>query len=159
MTEAVLNLLPAFPLFAQPLQAARLSAEDPFQISYQESRVFTVSREELVMMLYDGALKFSRRALEALERNDRAALQYNLLRAIKIVHYLDMSLDMQRGQDVAKNLARLYDYIKRRLGASQRSQQREGLDDGMRILNHLRETWRQAFAEGKTDAEPVKTAH
>lgn len=159
MTEAVLNALPPFTMFAYPLQAVRLSSEDPFKISYQESKIFTASREELVMMLYDGALKFSRRALEAIERSDKSAQQYNLLRALKIVHYLDMSLDMQRGQEVAKNLARLYDYIKRRLSASQNVPQKEGLEDGMRILNHLRETWQLAFAGEKADSQTAKAAN
>ncbi|MEW6517303.1 MAG: flagellar export chaperone FliS [candidate division FCPU426 bacterium] len=145
MTEAVLNMMTMFPPLAPPLQAVRLAAEDPFQISYQESRVFTASREELVLMLYDGALKFTNRGLEALRNGDRPAMNYNLLRAQKIVHYLDMSLNMQQGEEVAKNLARLYDFIKRRLGECQRSQEREPGEEALSILKHMRETWQQAF--------------
>ena len=76
------------------MQSARLNAEDSMQVSYLETSVFTASREELILMLYDGALKFIRRGLYAIEEKDFPGMNYNLLRAQKIVHYLNLSLDI-----------------------------------------------------------------
>lgn len=115
--------------------------DDPFKNSYRENEVFTASREELVLMLYDGALKFMRFGLLAIEENDRPKVGYHVLRAQKIIHYLDMSLDMDAGKEVAQNLSNLYDYVNRKLFECQRHRQAEPLEAAKQVIETLREAW------------------
>lgn len=152
MSEAILNPLPFFGPMTEPLEAIRLNLEDQLQVSYQESHVFTASREELVLMLYDGAAKFIQRGLQALEDRDTPGSQYNLLRAQKIVHYLNMSLDVDQGQEIARNLARLYDFVNYRLSLSHRDLDPQAAEEALRVVNLLRQAWSQTFSSQGGDA-------
>lgn len=115
------------------------------QISYQENLVNTASREELVLMLYDGVLKFIRRGVYAGQENDFSAMSYNLLRAQKIIHYLDISLDMAKGKEVAQNMTRLYDFISRCLSDSVLKKQVDLANQAEEIICTLRHAWHQSF--------------
>jgi len=143
--EAVTLQTPFYNQVLSPMQSARLQSENQLQVSYQENLVFTASREELILMLYDGALRFIRRGLNALEENNEGNMHYNLLRAQKIIHYLNMSLDMKKGQEIAQNLARLYDFINRRISESQRDKNADYAKEAMDIIQTLRQAWYEAF--------------
>ncbi|MCD4813462.1 flagellar export chaperone FliS [bacterium] len=145
MQDAVLVQTPFFNQVIQPVQMEQQNSSNPFSVSYQENQVFTASREELILMLYDGVAKFLRRGMQAIDDKDDPAINYNFLRAQKIVHYLDISLDMDKGGEIAENLARLYQYINRRLTDCQMKQTRETVQEIMELVHTLRQAWYQAF--------------
>lgn len=134
-------------LSMNPLQSNPYQSNDPFKSSYQENQVFTASREELVLMLYDGAMRFLNQGLAAIEKQDIPQIGYNLLRVQKIVHYLDMTLNMEEGKDVAQNLTRLYEYINRRLSEAQRNRLMEPVEDAKKVLKTLRDAWQQGVVQ------------
>lgn len=122
-------------------QNGAIPMDDTYKSSYQENQVYTASKEELVLMLYDGALKFIRGGIYALEESNIPQLGYNILRAQKIVHYLDMTLNMEQGKEVAENLTKLYDYINRRLFEGQKEKAADPLEEAIKIIETLREAW------------------
>src|SRR4051812_36264504 len=80
---------------------------------YQEMQV-QPSPERLVVMAYDGALRFLNLGLDAMRRGDRAAQGVNLGKAQRIIVELSNTLDMRAG-DIALQLDRVYRYLLVRL--------------------------------------------
>jgi flagellar secretion chaperone FliS len=118
-----------------------------FQNSYQENQVYTASREELILMLYDGALRFINMCIQCYDDKDIPKAEWALVRAEKIVHYLDLILDMDGGREVAKNLDRLYHFINNRLADSLNNQNKVPATEAMEILTTLRNAWKETFAK------------
>lgn len=73
------------------------------------------SKEEILLMLYDGILKFLKFARMSLTQKHIAAKGENLSKALAIITELDCALDHQNGGDIAANLASLYRYMLMRL--------------------------------------------
>src|ERR1041385_5026092 len=90
--------------------------------SYRNVAMQTAPRGQLVLMLYEGALRFLDRALGGFDLDDPAesniAISNNILRAQDIIRELDASLDLQQGGEFAATMRRLYDYFDRRLHES-----------------------------------------
>jgi flagellar protein FliS len=123
-----------------------------FQNAYQESQVRTASREDLILMLYDGAIRFMNQALEAMAECSWGRSSWALLRAQKIVHYLDLSLNLQEGGEIARNLVRLYDFIGHCLSEGLLRKECSQVEVALEQMRLLRNTWRETFyrAEGGT---------
>ena len=76
--------------------------------AYHHNSVTTAAPEQLVVMLFDGALKFSRRAVAAYEAGQRPQATQNISRMTSIVNELNASLDMEAGGAIAENLRSIY---------------------------------------------------
>ena len=87
---------------------------NPYQ-QYRATKVETAGSVDLVVMLYQGAVRFIRLGIEAIERNDGEAAHKNLVRAQDIVVELLGSLNREDGGEIASQLAAVYDYCFRRL--------------------------------------------
>ncbi len=109
--------------------------------SYRRAAVESSSPVQLVVMLYDGALRFCAEARGAILRSDIPAKGTALSKVIAIVGELQSTLDLERGGEVAASLHQLYSYLTDRLIAASGSQAIEPLDDAVRILSKLREGW------------------
>jgi flagellar protein FliS len=77
-------------------------------------QVMSASSEELVVMLFEGAVRFAREARDAMARGDDAEAHARLGRVTAIVRELDASLDPSAGL-VGQHLAAIYEYVLRRL--------------------------------------------
>lgn len=118
---------------------------------YRTAQAQTSSPLELVVMLYDGALRFLADGERALAANDLAALGVAVRKALAIVHELQATLDMAKGGDVAAELDRLYDFIQDRLLRVTREHDAGALADAQRVLASLAEAWRN-IASGQPSA-------
>ncbi len=107
---------------------------------YRNNQVFTSSPLELVVMLYDGALRFVRRAAAAMEGQKYDEVHFNVDRAQQIVTELTASLDLDQGE-LSKNLYSLYEYIHLRLTEADLGRKGEPLSEAEKILLSLRESW------------------
>jgi flagellar protein FliS len=87
---------------------------NPYQL-YRATAVTTASPLELVLMLYQGVLRFVQRAVQAVERGDVNEAHASFVRAQDIIAELVGSLDLEAGGEVARNLVGIYDYAYRRL--------------------------------------------
>lgn len=83
--------------------------------AYQETAITTQNRGRLIVMLYDGAIKFLRQAIQDLERNDFAAKGIHIARAQDILYELNTVLDVEKGGQIAQNLRALYNFMQRHL--------------------------------------------
>src|SRR3954462_2392990 len=87
--------------------------------SYRRIATQTATPGQLVLMLFEGAIRFLERAQAGFEIDDPAeanqTISNNILRAQEIIHELNVSLDMEQGGEFSANMRRLYDYMYRRL--------------------------------------------
>lgn len=115
--------------------------------AYQQTHVQSRSPLELVVMLYDGALRFVNEARTALDRQDLVAKREALSRALAIVAELQNTLNMRDGGDVATQLDALYTYVNTRLLEANMQSNGAALDEVVKLLTPLREAWGQIAAE------------
>jgi flagellar protein FliS len=121
--------------------------------SYRSVATQTASPGQLVLMLFDGALRFMERALTGFGLEDPAesceTISNNVLRAQAIIHELNLSLNLEQGGDCAATLRRLYDYFDRRLDESNLKKIPAGIEEVIQRLTVLREAWAQML-QGNT---------
>ena len=120
--------------------------------TYRQTQVQSRTPLELVVMLYDGALKFLHQAREAVERGDIAARRDASSRAITIISELQSTLNMEQGGEIAQRLDELYIYVNGRIIAAAAENSVAPIDDATRVLNVLRESW-VAIAAPAADAQ------
>ena len=116
--------------------------------AYQSNSVLTASPEQLVVMLFDGALRFSRRALMAWDNGDRGAATQSVGRVTAIINELNVTLDLEAGGEIAENLRSLYIFMVRYLTESVVENEPQKVRQVMGMLLELRE----AFAEASKTA-------
>ena len=114
---------------------------------YTESAVLTATPEQLVLMLYDGAIRFLTQAAAAFEAGDRVAASTKIYRGSAILNELNVSLDTGQGE-VATRLRSLYLFMKRELTSAQVAQDPARIREVVSLLSELRDAWRQAMSEG-----------
>ncbi|HTQ09050.1 MAG TPA: flagellar export chaperone FliS [Fimbriimonadaceae bacterium] len=129
-----------------------------FVQEYQKGAVNGASPIQLVIMLYDGALKFMEAGKHAMLAKDLEKQNQNLQRAQKIVLELMSCLDMQHGADIAKNLLALYSYTLQQLVESNVKDDPEGIDRSIRVFSELRESWVEIGKTVKANAEEQSRA-
>lgn len=115
---------------------------------YRGVQLNTASPAQLVVMLYDGALRFVGEADEAFVRDDRARAGDRIGRAMAIVDELAATLDPTHAPELAENLLALYGFCKRRLFDANLGRDRAALADVVASLTPLREAW-AAVAAGR----------
>ncbi len=111
---------------------------------YRKIQVETSGPGELLLMLYDGALRFLGRGMKALDEGDLESCNTNLLRVQDIVFELIASLDYKAG-GVAESLATLYDYIYQLLVQANIKKDIEPLYQVEKMLSELRDAWKQSL--------------
>ena len=116
-------------------------ANGRFVQEYQKSAVNGASPLQLVIMLYDGALRFMEAGKHAMKQRDIERQNKSLKQAQKIVRELTSCLDMQNGGEIAKNLFGLYVYVNNELVSANVEDRVEPIDRCIRILSELRESW------------------
>jgi flagellar protein FliS len=109
---------------------------------YQEMQVQTTPGK-LVVMLYDGALRFLQLGLEALQRGDREAQGVNLGKAQSILCELTCTLDMTAGE-VAANLSAIYRYLLERLLIANAEDNAAYVEEVIGLMSSLRDAWDHA---------------
>ena len=131
---------------------------NPYQ-QYRATKVQTAGSVDLVVMLYQGAVRFIRLGIEALERDDAKVAHENLVRAQDIVVELLGSLNREAGGQIADQLAGVYDYCFRRLVLANVKMDPEPAREVLGIVRDLGMAWqqialqqRQAHATGAQSA-------
>jgi flagellar protein FliS len=116
--------------------------------TYRQTEVQSRTPLELVVMLYDGALRFLARARVAVEQRDIAARREALSRTLAIIGELQSTLNIEQGGDIAQSLDDLYTYATTRLMQAAIDNDVGPIDDVYRMLEGLRESW-EAIASGR----------
>ena len=109
---------------------------------------------ELVVMLYDGAIRFLAEAKDANERKNMRERATAVSKALAIVGELRSTLNLDEGSSLAIELDRLYDYMMGRLLEVTTKRDLSGLEEVQRLLITVREGWVQVSAATTTNAPP-----
>jgi flagellar protein FliS len=108
--------------------------------AYTESSVMTASPEQLIVMLYDGAVRFLRQSAAALRAGRREQARDRMRRAEDIIDELNWSLDMSYGE-VPENLRLIYLFSKRQLVKANLEADPNRIEAVGRLLSELRASW------------------
>ena len=115
--------------------------------AYKNNKILTASPAELTLMLYDGAVKFCNIALMGFEKNDYVKVNENIIKAEKIIAEFRATLDFK--YPVAKDFDLVYDYIYRRLVEANLQKDPAVLEDALKYIKEMRETWREVMKLNK----------
>ncbi len=113
--------------------------------AYRKSAVQTSDPRELVVMLYDGFLRFSFRTRTCLMKNDSNEATKSVGKALAIVHELTSSLNHEPAPEFSRQLESLYMYISERLMRVSLRQDLDALDEVIGLMSELREGWAGAL--------------
>jgi flagellar protein FliS len=127
--------------------------------TYRETRVKTASQGQLVLMLYDEAIKSLDRGLELLELNTGGKknpeniekISKSILKTQEIITELTVSLDFEQGGEIAKNLFSLYTWFNKELLEANISQDVRRISSVRSQLNELRGAWAEIAAKSSSE--------
>ena len=131
--------------------------------SYKAVAAQTAPPGQLVVMLYDGAIRFLDCALAGFQHDDpkefNETINNNIIRAQEIINELDGSLDVIQGGELAATLRRLYHYMDVQLTHSNARKSPEEIRDALHRLSILRDAWREMLVQrGGAQREPAPYA-
>ena len=117
-------------------------------LAYQENRVTTQTPGRIVVMLYEGAIKFLKQAIREMEAGQYIEKGKSISRAVDIIQELNVTLNMEAGGEIADNLRRLYRFVQERLFQANVCKDADMIRQMTRLLEELNEGWK-AVASGK----------
>ncbi len=109
--------------------------------TYRQQSVMTASPGQLVVMLYDGALRFLLQAAIAMRADDHVLADAKLRRAEAIIDELHATLDKDRGGEIASRLEGIYVFCKRHLIEARIERDPAMIEKVSALLGELREAW------------------
>jgi flagellar protein FliS len=111
--------------------------------SYKETQIKTATPGKLILMMYDGAIKNLNQALQDMDDEHRRydSISNSLIKAQDIIAELMISLDFERGGEIAKNLFGLYVFMNRRLLDGNIKKDKAPLEEVRTLLMELRGAW------------------
>jgi len=109
--------------------------------AYRRTQAEAGTPLELVVMLYDGALRFLSQAQDAMAARDIKARHIALDRTLAIVGHLQSTLDIERGGSLAEELDRLYNYMSGKLLEGAARNDPGALAEVSGLLVNLRDAW------------------
>jgi flagellar secretion chaperone FliS len=112
------------------------------EVSVQAGTAYADS-VQLIQMLFDGLIDSLSAAEGQIERKEIQAKGESLSRATRIVLGLQGSLDLEKGGEIAANLADLYDYCTRRLMHANLKNDVEAVQEVKKLMGEIREAWAQ----------------
>lgn len=125
-----------------------MAVNDPYG-QYKQSSIMTASPQELILMLYNGALKFIGLSKIHIEKRDVSKANESILRAQDIIQELNITLNMD--YEVSSGLRSLYTYILETLISANIYKDIKYLDEAAGMVTQLRDTWKEAVKISKTE--------
>ena len=122
---------------------------------YQNNHILTASPEQILLMLYDGAIRFTRQAIQGMEDGDMAVSHHGIKKSLAIITEFTNSLNHEIGRDIAENLDALYSFMIRELTLGNLHKDVEKLRVVERLLVDLRATWGEAVELNKKQMMPT----
>ncbi|MDR2467925.1 MAG: flagellar export chaperone FliS [Spirochaetaceae bacterium] len=134
--------------------------------AYRQTRIKTAGQGQLIIMLYDGAVKNLDHALELLNANAGAKrdlsriekISKSVLKAQEIVTELMVSLDFTQGGEIAKNLFSLYTWFNKELLEANMSRDSARISAVRQMIYDLRGAWVEVIAKTAADERTAAPA-
>lgn len=122
--------------------------------AYKTQQVMTASPEELTLMLYNGAIRFTTESIQALEQKNYEKAHNANLRAQQIVQEFMATLDMNI--ELSQNWFKLYEYIEYCLIQGNLKKDSSKLEEAKNMLQEFRDTWYQVIKETRSQRPMAK---
>lgn len=123
---------------------------------YKTQSVQSASREKILLMLYEGCIRFMKQALNAIDRKDIADRGVNIGRAFDIINELNNTLNHEQGGEIAKNLEQLYMFISDQLTKTNATGNKQPLEDALKVMETLYSGWVDAIEKLKREENANK---
>ncbi|KPL07630.1 hypothetical protein AMJ86_03640 [bacterium SM23_57] len=118
---------------------------------YEAVQFNTAGQPQLILMTYDGAIRFAKEAKKRILAKDYPGKGLCIDRAFAAIAELRNSLNLGEGRDVAQSLNNLYFYLTKQLSKANLENTTDPLDVVIEILSGLREAWNEMFERLKTE--------
>jgi flagellar protein FliS len=125
---------------------------------YKKTSIESASREKLLLMMYEGAIKYIKLSIAAVEAKDIAGRGSNIGRAFDIIIELNNTLDHRVGGEIAKNLEQLYMFITDQLTQANVKADAAPLHASLKVLETLYTGWVEAVERIKS-GEPNRNSN
>jgi len=112
--------------------------------AYRKTQIQTADQGGLILLCYDGAIGFLRKALKAISEKDQMSATELLTKAQNVLWELTNGLNRDAGQ-IAHNLEAIYNYMIRRLVDAQYHSSPAPVNEVLGYLQELRDTWLQVI--------------
>ncbi|WP_319548159.1 flagellar export chaperone FliS [Desulfogranum marinum] len=126
---------------------------------YFANTVNSATPEQLMLMLYDGAIRFLNLAVQAIDNKQIDKRAYNINKASAIISEFAATLDHSQDAGLAENLDALYSYMLTRLLDGNLKNDTEPLEEVKTMLADLRTTWAQAIDLNKQDSKAMNNGY
>ena len=120
---------------------------------YNNSKIMTASPAELTLMLYEGAIKFVNIAIVGIENGDNKKKCENIVKADRIIEEFQLTLNDK--YEVSKDFNKVYTYIRQRLLEANISSDKEILEEVLKHLRTMRDTWKQVMEQNAGNGTKV----
>jgi len=108
---------------------------------YQKQEIDGTSKEKLVVLLYDGAIKFLKLATVAIDDNNIELAHNNIIKTENIIYELMSTLNMDVGE-ISHNLLKLYDFMIWQLIEANKLKNKRLVEEVINLLEPLRDAWK-----------------
>ena len=111
--------------------------------TYKQQSILTAPPGHLVVMLYDGCLRFLFQSAYAMREGNRKISLERMRKAEAIIDELRVTLDHDKGGEIASNLASIYAFSRSHLMKAWSEQDADKIDEVSRLITELRDAWAQ----------------
>ncbi|MFD2671983.1 flagellar export chaperone FliS [Marinicrinis sediminis] len=120
------------------------------QQKYQQNQAQTASPDKLLIMLYDGAIRFVKLGIEGIEQKNIEKANTFLCKAQSIIHEFIGTLNFDI--PISQNLLQIYEYMLHQLIQANMKKTKGPAEEVLQQLIELRETWVQASAQSRAES-------
>ena len=117
--------------------------------TYKSNSVNFASKDQLLLMLVDGAAKFSKIGRQAIIDKDIKKAHENIVKTQNIFYELMATLDVPKGGEWAESLMKVYEFIARRLTDANMKKSEEIMAEIIPLIEDVRDTWNEAYKKSK----------
>jgi flagellar protein FliS len=110
--------------------------------AYKDTSVTTQSKGRLIVLLYEGAIKFMNLAIKEMEAGNNQAKSHYINRAQGIINELNVVLDRNAGGEMAENLCKLYCFMNNRLSQANAKRDPQMIREVISIMEELNQGWK-----------------
>jgi flagellar protein FliS len=124
---------------------------NPYANTYKTQQIQTASKEQILIMLYEGAIRFLNLAKAGHEEGNIEKFHNNLMKTQRIIMEFMSTLDVKMGGEMAQNLFKLYEYLHYRLIQANLKKDVTMIDEVLEHLRELKATWEEAISMAKPE--------
>jgi flagellar protein FliS len=121
---------------------------------YKETSVSTASPTKLVVLLYEGAIRFLTRAAADIRKGDLVSKGESISRAVAIIQHLQASLDTAKGENIARELEGLYAYALARVLEGSTNLNAGAIEEAIKVLSELLPAWEEIASKEQQQFVP-----